>query len=89
VSISRIRGRLGCTGTIGARGHDASVHASFSDILSNFSFALMGALELRHKRIVMPVDFMWIRLTNDKASPFDVLATSANIKVNLDVLTPK
>jgi hypothetical protein len=37
----------------------------------------------------MPLDFMWIRLTNDKASPFNVLATSAKIKVNLDVLTPK
>lgn len=76
-------------GTIGARGHDASVHASFSDIFSNFSFALMGAFDPRYNRIVMPLDFMWIRLTNDNASPFDVLASSANIKVNLDVLTQK
>lgn len=76
-------------GTIGARGHDASIHASFSDIFSNFSFALMGAFDPRYNRIVMPLDFMWIRLTNDKASPFDILATSAKIKVNLDVLTQK
>jgi hypothetical protein len=74
-------------GTIGALGHDASVHASFRDSFSNFSFALMGAFDPRYNRIVMPLDFMWIRLTNDKALPFDVLATSVKVKVNLDVLT--
>jgi hypothetical protein len=76
-------------GTIGALGQEASVHASFSDIFSHFSFALMGAFDPRYNRIVMPLDFMWIRLTSDKASPFNVLATSAKIKVNLDVLTQK
>ena len=89
VSISPYLWLPGLHGTIGAMGHDASVHASFSDIFSNFSFALMGTLDTRYNRIVMPLDFMWIRLTNDKASPFDVLATSAKIKVNLDVLTQK
>ena len=89
VSISPYLWLPGLHGTIGALGHDASVNASFSDIFSNFSFALMGTLDTRYNRIVMPLDFMWIRLTNDKASPFDVLATSAKIKVNLDVLTQK
>jgi hypothetical protein len=89
VSISPYLWLPGLHGTIGARGHDASVHASFSDIFSNFSFALMGALEPRYNRIVMPLDFMWIKLSNDKALPFDVGATSVKVKVNLDVLSQK
>jgi hypothetical protein len=76
-------------GTIGARRVETSVSASFSDIFSNFSFALMGAFDPRYNRIVMPLDFMWIRLTNDKASPFNILASSANIRVNMDILTQK
>jgi hypothetical protein len=79
----------GLHGTIGALGQEASVGASFRDLFSNFSFALMGAFDPRYNRIVMPFDFMWIRLTNDKALPFNILATSAKIKVNLDVLTQK
>lgn len=79
----------GVHGTIGVLGHDASIHASFSDIFSNFSFALMGGFDPRYNRIVMPLDFMWIKLSNDKALPFDILATSAKVKVNLDVLTQK
>jgi len=89
VSISPYLWLPGLHGTIGALGHDASVHASFSDIFSNFSFALMGALEPRYNRIVMPLDFMWIKLSNDKALPFDVGATSVKVKVNLDVLSQK
>jgi hypothetical protein len=89
VSISPYLWLPGLHGTVGARGHDASVHASFSDIFSNFSFALMGALEPRYNRIVMPLDFMWIKLSNDKALPFDVGATSVKVKVNLDVLSQK
>ncbi len=49
----------------------------------------MGALEPRYNRIVMPLDFMWIKLSNDKALPFDVGATSVKVKVNLDVLSQK
>jgi hypothetical protein len=89
VSISPYLWLPGLHGTIGALGHDASVHASFGDIFSNFSFALMGALEPRYNRIVMPLDFMWIKLSNDKALPFDVGATSVKVKVNLDVLSQK
>src|SRR5882757_1670600 len=89
VSISPYLWLPGLHGTIGALGHDASVHASFSDIFSNFSFALMGAVEPRYNRIVMPLDFMWIKLSNDKALPFDVGATSVKVKVNLDVLSQK
>ena len=89
VSISPYLWLPGLHGTIGALSHEASVHASFSDIFSNFSFALMGALEPRYNRIVMPLDFMWIKLSNDKALPFDRGATSVKVKVNLDVLSQK
>lgn len=89
VSISPYLWLPGLHGTIGALGRDASVHASFSDIFSNFSFGLMGALAPRYNRIVMPLDFMWIRLSNDKATPIGILARSVEIKVNLDLLTQK
>jgi len=89
VSISPYLWLPGLHGTIGALGHDASVHASFSDIFSNFNFGLMGALDPRYNRIVMPLDFMWIKLSNDKALPFDVGATSVKVKVNLDILAQK
>ena len=90
VSISPHLWLPGLHGTIGALGHDASVHASFSDIFSHFSFALMAALNPRYNnRIVMPLDFMWIKLSDDNALPFDVGAASAKVKVNLDVLTQK
>jgi len=89
VSISPYLWLPGLHGTIGALGQDASVHASFGDIFSNFSFGLMGALDPRYKRFVMPLDFMWIKLSNDKATPFGILATSVKIKVNLDLLTQK
>jgi hypothetical protein len=89
VSVSPYLWLPGLHGTIGALGQDASVHASFSDIFSNFSFGLMGALDPRYNRIVMPLDFMWIKLSNDKATPFGILATSVKIKVNLDLLTQK
>lgn len=89
VSISPYLWLPGLHGTIGVLGHDASVHASFSDIFSQFSFALMASFEPRYNRIVMPLDFMWIKLSNDTALPFDVGATSAKVKVNLDLLTQK
>ena len=89
VSISPYLWLPGLHGTIGALGHDASVHASFSDIFSHFSFALMAASDPRYNRIVMPLDFMWIKLSDDNALPFDVGAASAKVKVNLDVLTQK
>ena len=59
----------GLSGTVGALGHDASVHVSASDVLSNFNFGLMGYVQASKDRLVFPVDFMWVRLTDEKGLP--------------------
>jgi hypothetical protein len=71
-------------------GRDASVHASPGDLLSHFRFGLMGAVEPRYKRLVLPVDIVWVRLGDEKALPGPNLrATTANVKVKEFILTPK
>jgi hypothetical protein len=79
----------GVHGTVGANGHDASVHASAGDLLSHFRFGLMATAELRRKRFLIPVDMMWVRLGDDKALPFLGDGVSADIKVDEFILTPK
>jgi hypothetical protein len=49
-------------GTVGVDGYTASVHASPSDVLSNFNFGIMGAAEIRYNRLIVPMDFMWVKL---------------------------
>jgi len=79
----------GVHGTVGARGHEASVHVSFRDIFSYFNIGLMFAVEPRYNRIVMPFDFMWMKLSDDKALPFEVGPTSVKAKVNQVMLAQK
>jgi hypothetical protein len=79
----------GVHGTIGALGHDAGFSASPGDLLSNFRFGLMGAVEARRNRLLTTVDMMWIRLEDDKALPFpNVGANSATLKATEFLLTP-
>ena len=59
----------GMHGTVGAKGFEASVHASFSDIFSSLNIGLMGEVEARKKRVLVATDFMWMRLSDDKALP--------------------
>ena len=74
----------------GPNGRGLGFRASPSDLLSNFRFGLMGAVEARHKRLVSSIDMMWIRLEDDKARAFPGLgAISANIKATEFLLTPK
>jgi hypothetical protein len=79
----------GISGTVGAAGRQASVHVSVGDVLSNLNIGIMGAVEPRYNRIVIPIDFMWVKLTDDKATPLGLLARSANVEANVDILTPK
>jgi hypothetical protein len=77
-------------GTVGALGRHVSVHASPGDILSHFDIGLMGAAELSRKRVLVPVDLIWIRLSDSQALPFPGLsAVSADVRVGQFVLTPK
>ncbi|HKV60767.1 MAG TPA: hypothetical protein VJO16_02555 [Candidatus Acidoferrum sp.] len=79
----------GIHGTVGALGHEGSVHASFHDIFSHFNIGLMFALEPRYNRIVMPLDFMWMKVSDDKALPFEVGPMSVKAKINEIMLTQK
>jgi opacity protein-like surface antigen len=79
----------GIHGTVGALGHDASVHASASDVLSNFDIGFMILAEPSYNRIVFPVDYMWVRLSDSKGLPFDQGYYSAKVTVTDSILTPK
>ena len=80
----------GVHGMVGALGHDASIHASPGDLLSHFRFGLMAMVEARYKRLVLPLDIVWVRLADDKALPAPGLgAITANAKASELILTPK
>ena len=79
----------GMHGTVGARGYDASVHASFGDIFSYLNIGLMVAAEPRYKKFGAPVDFLWMKLSDDKALPFQQGTTSVKAKINQTLLAPK
>ena len=79
----------GVHGTTGVNGHEASVHASASDVLSYVNIGLMGAVEARYKRIIVPIDFMWIKLADEKGLPFEQGPTSIKVKMNQTIFTPK
>lgn len=78
----------GVSGTVGAFGHETSVHASIGDILSNFEIGLMTAGEVRKGRWLLPMDLMWIKLEADRATPFDPGLSYATVKISEFVLTP-
>ena len=80
----------GLHGTSGVLGHDASVHASFGDIFNYLNIGAMGVVETRYNRVVMPVDFIWMKLSDDKGLPEnEVGVTSIKAKMTESVLTPK
>jgi len=82
----------GAHGTVGAFGREASFQASVGDLLSNFRFGLMGVVDARHGRWVMPTDLIWIRLADDKALPIpfpNFPEKTANLKMSEFMLTPK
>jgi hypothetical protein len=78
----------GLSGTIGVLGRNASVHASPGDILSNLGIGLMGAMEVRKKRFVLPVDFMWVKLEGDRSTPFNPGVSYISVDVKQAILTP-
>jgi len=81
----------GISGDVGAFGHTASVHASATDVLGYFNIGIMGAVEARRNRLIVPVDFMWIKVGDNKSFPETDLgiARSINVKVTESILTPK
>jgi len=79
----------GVHGTTGVLGHDASVHASFGDIFNYLNIGAMGAVEARYNRVVMPLDFMWMKLSDEKSLPLNIVAESIKAEMTETMLTPK
>ena len=80
----------GIHGTVGALGHDASIHVPFSDVWHTLKGIIPIAVEADKGRFVMPVDFFWVKLGDDKGIPFNELGqTSVNIHLTESIFTPK
>lgn len=79
----------GVHGTIGAFDREAGFKASPSDLLSHFDFGLLGLFEARRNRLLANVDTMWMRLSDNTATPFGVVAQSVDLKANMFIITPK
>jgi hypothetical protein len=90
VSVSPYLWLPGVHGTVGAFDRDAGVSASPIDLLSHLRFGLMGTVDARRKRLVLPLDLIWGRLADDKAAPrLGLGATTADVRVSMFMLTPK
>jgi hypothetical protein len=79
----------GIHGIIGTEALNAHVSASPADLLSRFRFGLMGAFDTRYKRVVLPLDFMWVRLGDSKGFPNTPQELRAKFLANEVILTPK
>jgi hypothetical protein len=78
----------GIHGTVGIRGFDTSVHVTAGDIFSNFRGGLLGAFVPTYNRFSAPVDYMWMRLRDSRAIPFNP-AYSVQATLNFSIVTPK
>ncbi|MGA7188242.1 MAG: hypothetical protein WBY66_07070, partial [Candidatus Acidiferrales bacterium] len=80
----------GAHGNVGGpNGGEVGFSASPGDLLSHFRIGLMGVVEPRYKRIVMPLDIFWIRLGSDRALPNTPGQGVANLRATEFFLTQK
>ena len=80
----------GVHGYSGVFGHNAGVHASAGDLLSHADVGLMGTVEASKERVVIPVDLMWIALSDYKATPENASGVeSISFRAGQFILTPK
>ncbi len=80
----------GVHGTVGVAGHDAGFKVPFSDLFHYLKGIIPIAAEVDKGRFVMPVDFLWMKLGDDRGIPFNEFGqTSVNIRVTQSLLTPK
>lgn len=78
----------GMHGTVGVGGFDTSVHASAADVLSKFNIGFMEMVEARHKKFVVPIDFMWVKLSDDKGTA-GIPDYTVKAKLTQTIFTPK
>ncbi len=80
----------GVHGTVGVLGHDAGIHVPFSDVFHALKGIIPIAVELDKRRLVIPVDFFWVKLGDDRGIPFNEFGqTSVNIHLTESIFTPK
>ncbi|MGB2666603.1 MAG: hypothetical protein WAK48_21550 [Candidatus Acidiferrum sp.] len=80
----------GVHGTSGILGREASVHADFGDIFNYLNIGAMGVMDLRYNRVIMPVDFLWMKLSDNQGLPVNELGVnSINAKMTETILSPK
>jgi len=80
----------GVHGTAGVRGHDTGIHIPFSDLFHYLKGIVPIGVEADKGRFVMPIDYLWIKLGDDKALPItDFGQTSINAHFTESILTPK
>ena len=80
----------GAHGSVGdPNGGQIPFSASAGDLLSHFRIGLMGVIEPRYKRIVMPLDIFWIRLGDDRALPNSPNQGVVNLHMTEFFLTQK
>jgi hypothetical protein len=78
----------GISGTVGAKGYTTQVAVSPSDVLKHFNIGLMGSFEPQYKRWSFPFDFVWAKLSDDRAI-IRLPGYSAKATVKEGVFTPK
>jgi hypothetical protein len=78
----------GIHGTLGVRGYDTGVHVSAIDLLSKFRLGVLGVFTPTYNRFSFPVDFMWMKLKDDKAVP-PAPNYSVQAVVKESIVTPK
>jgi outer membrane protein OmpA-like peptidoglycan-associated protein len=80
----------GVHGTVGALGHNASIHVPFTDVFHTLKGIIPIAVEADKGRFLMPVDFLWMKLGVDNGIPEnDFTQTSINTHLTQSILTPK
>jgi hypothetical protein len=78
----------GMSGTVGARGNNTRASVSPTSLVENINIGIMGAFEARYNRWSVPLDYVWVRLSDKKALP-ESPGYSAKATVNEGFWTPK
>jgi len=80
----------GVHGTVGVLGHDAGFEAPFSDLFHYLKGVIPIAVDVQKGHFVMPIDYLWMKLGDDRGIPFtDPLYSSVNIHLTQSIFTPK
>jgi hypothetical protein len=66
---------------------EVEVDLSISDVLEHFDIGLMGASELRNGRFSLGTDFLWVKLSAEENTPFQVLANSVELETTTLIAT--